>query len=94
MDPHSGQDEANVRGMPLAAAGPKLTICDYRWPGYLDNSVAGGTPSGMGIFESLVKESMEEASLEEDLVRKHARAVGAVSYFHRTNTGWLQPEVE
>jgi len=66
----------------------------YRWPGYLDNSVAGGTASGVGIFESLVKESMEEASLEEDFVRKHARAVGAVSYFFRTKTGWLQPEVE
>jgi len=48
----------------------------------------------MGMFESLVKESMEEASLPEDLVRKHARAVGVVSYFFRTTAGWLQPEVE
>ena len=48
----------------------------------------------MGMFESLVKESMEEASLEEDLVRKHAKAVGVVSYFYRTSAGWLQPEVE
>jgi hypothetical protein len=67
---------------------------DHRWSGYLDNSVAGGTPSGMGMFESLVKESMEEASLEEDVVRKHAKAVGVVSYFYRTSAGWLQPEVE
>ena len=67
---------------------------DHRWPGYLDNSVGGGIPSGMGMFESLVKESMEEASLPEDLVRKHARAVGVVSYFFRTTTGWMQPEVE
>ena len=66
----------------------------HRWPGYLDNSVGGGTPSGMGNFESLVKESMEEASLKEELVRKHVQAVGVVSYFFRTNTGWLQPEVE
>jgi hypothetical protein len=48
----------------------------------------------MGIFESLVKESMEEASLEEDIVRKHVRAVGVVSYFYRTVAGWLQPDVE
>ena len=48
----------------------------------------------MGNLETLIKESMEEASLEEDLVRKHARAVGVVSYFFRTSTGWLQPEVE
>ncbi|KAF9497500.1 nudix hydrolase 20 [Pleurotus eryngii] len=64
------------------------------WPGYLDNTVAGGIPSGIGVFESLVKESMEEASLEEDLVRQHARAVGSISYFFRTDQGWLQPEIE
>ncbi|KAJ7732778.1 NUDIX hydrolase domain-like protein [Mycena maculata] len=64
------------------------------WPGYLDNTVAGGIPSGMPIFEALVKECMEEASLNEDLVRAHARSVGCVSYFFRTSKGWLQPEVE
>ena len=46
------------------------------------------------MFESLVKESMEEASLEEGVIRKHAKAVGVVSYFYRTSAGWLQPEVE
>jgi hypothetical protein len=66
----------------------------HRWPGYLDNSVAGGIPSGMAAFESLVKESMEEASIEEEIVRKHARAVGSISYFYKTKRGWLQPEVE
>jgi hypothetical protein len=49
----------------------------------LDNTVAGGTPSGMGMFESLVKESMEEASIPDDIVRRHAKTVGAVSYFFR-----------
>ncbi|PFH51180.1 hypothetical protein AMATHDRAFT_143183 [Amanita thiersii Skay4041] len=64
------------------------------WPGRLDNTVAGGIPSGMTAIESLIKESMEEASIEEDIVRKYARPNGAVSYFFRTATGWLQPEVE
>ncbi|EIW79655.1 hypothetical protein CONPUDRAFT_106295 [Coniophora puteana RWD-64-598 SS2] len=64
------------------------------WPGYLDNTVAGGIPSGMPIFESIVKESMEEASIEESVIRKYARSVGSTSYFHRTTKGWLQPEVE
>jgi len=64
------------------------------YPGMLDNSVAGGIPSGMGVYKSLVKECMEEASLPEDLVKRHARAVGAISYFFRTSAGWLQPEVE
>jgi len=53
------------------------------WPGYLDNTVAGGIPSGMSVFESLVKECKEEASIEADLVRKHARSVGSISYFIR-----------
>ena len=48
----------------------------------------------MGNFEALIKESMEEASLEEDIILKHARAAGVVSYFFRTSTGWLQPEVQ
>ncbi|KAF7358967.1 Thiamine pyrophosphokinase [Mycena sanguinolenta] len=64
------------------------------WPGYLDNTVAGGIPAGMPIFQALVKECMEEASLSEELARAHIRAVGCVSYLHRTPKGWIQPEVE
>jgi hypothetical protein len=54
---------------------------NIRWPGFLDNSVAGGIPAGMSAFESLVKESMEEASIAGDIVRKHARVAGCISYF-------------
>jgi hypothetical protein len=55
----------------------------YSWPGYLNNTVAGSIPSSMLVFESLVKESMEEASLAVDFVRENAKAVGCVSYFMR-----------
>jgi len=55
----------------------------FRWPGYLDNTVAGGIPSGMPVFESLVKECMEEASLDAEIIRKHTKAVGSISYFIR-----------
>jgi hypothetical protein len=58
-----------------------IHVLSFRWPGYLDNSVAGGIPSGMSNFETLVKESMEEASIEENLVRTHAKCAGAVSYY-------------
>ncbi|KAJ3560881.1 hypothetical protein NP233_g10543 [Leucocoprinus birnbaumii] len=64
------------------------------FPGYLDNTVAGGIPSGMGMFESMVKECMEEASLPAHVVERYARAAGVISYFYRTSKGWLQPEVE
>jgi len=73
---------------------PTRSLTKAKWPGCLDNSVAGGIPAGMSVFDSLVKESMEEASIEEDIVRGHAKAVGAVSYFFQTAQGWLQPEVE
>ena len=56
----------------------------FSFPGYLDNTVAGGIPSGMPILESLVKECMEEANIEPDIVRKHARAAGSISYFFRS----------
>ena len=37
----------------------------------------------MPIFESLVKECMEEASIADDIARKYIRAVGVISYFFR-----------
>jgi 8-oxo-dGTP pyrophosphatase MutT (NUDIX family) len=60
----------------------------------LDNSVAGGVAGGTSVLDALVKEADEEASLDPELVRKRARAVGSVSYFHQTKAGWLQPEVQ
>ncbi|TFK31260.1 nudix hydrolase 20 [Crucibulum laeve] len=88
-------EEAEIsEGKELRVWVPTRARTKQTWPGYLDNSVAGGIPSGMSPFESLVKECMEEASLEADIVRKHTRCVGAISYFFRTAKGWLQPEIE
>ncbi|KZT26170.1 hypothetical protein NEOLEDRAFT_274168 [Neolentinus lepideus HHB14362 ss-1] len=64
------------------------------WPGYLDNTVAGGIPSGLSAWTAIVKESMEEASIDPAIVQTHAKAVGAISYFFATKAGWLQPEIE
>ncbi|KAF8837002.1 hypothetical protein BDN67DRAFT_910047 [Paxillus ammoniavirescens] len=86
---HEDPDGSNVRIWVPTRSRTKQT-----WPGYLDNSVAGGIPSGMSIFESLVKESMEEASIDEDIVRTHTKCAGFISYYFRTAKGWLQPEVE
>ncbi|OJT04179.1 hypothetical protein TRAPUB_5131 [Trametes pubescens] len=62
---------------------PRRAATKQTWPGYLDNSVAGGIEAGLGVFDCVVKEAMEEASLPEDVVRRHARATGSVSYFFR-----------
>lgn len=58
-------------------------MSSFSFPGLLDNTVAGGISSGMSIFESLVKECMEEASIEGGVIRKYSQAVGAISYFFR-----------
>ncbi|THH28634.1 hypothetical protein EUX98_g5550 [Antrodiella citrinella] len=73
---------------------PRRAKTKQTWPGLFDNTVAGGIPSGLSVFECAVKEAMEEASVPEDIVRKYAQAVGCVSYFYRNDNGWLQPEVE
>ena len=43
--------------------------------------MAGGIPAGYSAFDSIIKESMEEASIEESVVRKHAKCAGSISYF-------------
>lgn len=48
-------------------------------PGKLDQIVAGGQAAGLGIVETLVKESHEEAHIPEALARQ-ARPVGAITY--------------
>jgi 8-oxo-dGTP pyrophosphatase MutT (NUDIX family) len=68
------------------------------YPSMLDNSVAGGITAGEEVFESIVREAAEEASLPEDLVRKYAIGTGSVSYFHIRDpraggeSGFLHPE--
>lgn len=62
---------------------PKRAKTKQTWPGCYDNTVAGGIPSGLSVFQCAVKESMEEASIPEDIVREYAQAVGVVSYFYR-----------
>ncbi|WWD22331.1 hypothetical protein CI109_106822 [Kwoniella shandongensis] len=73
---------------------PRRSKTKATWPGRLDNSVAGGITSGMTPLETIVKECDEEANLPEDLVRKHVKATGVLSYFYVTDDGYLQPEVE
>ncbi|KAF9515842.1 hypothetical protein BS47DRAFT_1315755 [Hydnum rufescens UP504] len=73
---------------------PKRARTKQTWPGYLDNTVAGGIPSGIGSTDALLKECMEEASIPEEFVRSFVKPAGCVSYFFQTPKGWLQPEVE
>ncbi|KAJ7437210.1 NUDIX hydrolase domain-like protein [Mycena galericulata] len=87
------EDEGEMGQRRLRVWTPKRAKNKSTWPSYFDNTVAGGIPSGMPVFEALVKECEEEASLKGECLA-HVRSVGCVSYLHRTQHGWLQPEVE
>ena len=79
---------------------PRRAKTKQTYGGMLDNTVAGGIATGETPFESMVRESAEEASLPANLVRKHAKSVGTVSYFHIRDrraggeTRLLQPECQ
>ena len=48
-------------------------------PSKLDNTVAGGVKAGEGMFESLKREALEEASIYPDKL-KNTKLVGAINY--------------
>lgn len=79
---------------------PRRARNKQTYGGMLDNTVAGGTATGEGFFESLVRECGEEASLPEDFVRKNVKQCGAVTYFYIRDeraggeTGLFQPECQ
>jgi len=62
------------------------------YPGMLDNTVAGGQPIGLGLFENLIKECEEEAGIPAELAG-HAVAVGAITYCVEAADG-LKPDVQ
>ena len=62
------------------------------FPGMLDNMVAGGLPLGIPVFENLVKECAEEASLPEEIARR-AVPVSAITYCVEAVEG-LKPDVQ
>lgn len=67
------------------------------YPGMLDNTVAGGLGHPYGVYETLIKESYEEAGLDEDFVKKRAHCAGVLLYMYQPkgdSSGPVQPEVE
>lgn len=68
----------STSGMKIWVPRRSATVLTY--PNCLDTTVAGGLPAGETPFECIVREANEEASLPEDLVKRDARACGALSY--------------
>ncbi|KAK0557710.1 hypothetical protein OC846_000277 [Tilletia horrida] len=73
---------------------PRRAANKPTWPSYLDNTAAGGITAGEPPGESMVRESWEEAGFSEDLVRKHLKATGVITYVYTTPEGLVQPECE
>jgi hypothetical protein len=71
---------------------PRRARTKSTYPGMLDNTVAGGQPVGIGIFENLIKECAEEASIPEALARR-ALPAGSVSYCMAAADG-LKPDIQ
>jgi len=79
---------------------PRRSASKSTYASMLDNTVAGGIGTGETAFESLIRESQEEASLPEDVVRNGVKSTGTVTYFHIRDsraggeTRLLQPECQ
>ncbi|CCH42559.1 Nudix hydrolase [Wickerhamomyces ciferrii] len=80
---------------------PRRSKTKSTHPGMLDNTVGGGLGHPFGVFDTLIKESEEEAGLERSFVKKNAKAVGTVSYTlcdkqfnYGYELGLIQPEVQ
>jgi len=62
------------------------------YPGLLDNTVAGGQPTGLGLMENLVKECAEEAGIDESIARQ-SKPVGCITYCFQSGIE-LKPDVQ
>lgn len=78
---------------------PRRSPTKQTYPGMMDNTVAGGLSTGEKPFECLIRESMEEASIPEEIA-KNAKATGTMTYFHIRDkdaggeVGLCQPECQ
>ncbi|KAM0328623.1 hypothetical protein ACHAQA_005034 [Verticillium albo-atrum] len=94
-----GSRGAHMTGYVKTATGLKIWVPRrsrhlFTYPGMLDTTVAGGVKAADEPFDCIVAEAGEEASLPTDYVKKHAKAVGAVTYVHKNETkGAVYPTV-
>ncbi|WVQ94001.1 hypothetical protein IAU59_001079 [Kwoniella sp. CBS 9459] len=64
------------------------------WPSKLDSTVAGGMPVGVTPLQNIIIECSEEAGWPEEMVRKHARCTGMVSFYKCLKTNFVVPGIE
>ncbi|CDR46577.1 CYFA0S24e00364g1_1 [Cyberlindnera fabianii] len=75
---------------------PRRSATKATFPGMLDNTIAGGLGHPYGVYDTVIKESHEEAGIEKEYIEKNLKAVGSVSYMFCNDRegGIVQPEQE
>ncbi|OIW31644.1 putative thiamin pyrophosphokinase [Coniochaeta ligniaria NRRL 30616] len=78
---------------------PQRSLDRPVYTGLFDNSVAGGVGADEAVLDALVRESAEEAGLDEGFVRRAARACGALTWFNIKDSrsgsrGMLHPGIQ
>lgn len=78
---------------------PRRSETKQTYPGMMDNTVAGGLSTGESPFDCMIRESMEEASLPEEIVSR-AKCCGTLTYHYIRSSkaggevGLSQPECQ
>lgn len=99
-DAASSEEAGQEKEKELKIWTPRRAATKQTYGGLLDNTVAGGMATGEKPHDCIIREAQEEASLDEDLVRKLARPAGCITYFHIRDhraggeTKLLQPEIQ
>ncbi|KAJ3504136.1 hypothetical protein NLJ89_g8100 [Agrocybe chaxingu] len=70
---------------------PRRSPMKRTWPGKLDVTVGGGMGLGDTALETIVRESAEEALLDQDYVTQYIRSVGVLPFPNRSPGGWILP---
>jgi 8-oxo-dGTP pyrophosphatase MutT (NUDIX family) len=68
---------------------PRRAANKPTFPNMLDNTAAGGLMTGEEPLECMIRESDEEASLGEDVVRPRIKNVGTVTYIYVTEEKYV-----
>lgn len=71
---------------------PRRAYDKPTYPGMLDNTVAGGQPTGLGLMENVVKECAEEAGIPEAIAH-NAKGAGCITYCYQSGVQ-LKPDVQ
>ncbi len=71
---------------------PRRAYDKPTYPGMLDNTVAGGQPTGLGLMENVIKECAEEAGIPEAIAR-NAKGAGCITYCYQSGVQ-LKPDVQ